>query len=93
MGRKIKIDADFSNYIESLDYEVNARKSLCEYLMRNGNFDKEAFDYYHKEYIESFAKYELAKQELEKMYIVPIIKSHCNWRLDFSSCEVTIDEE
>ena len=89
--KKIIIPQEEVNYLQKLNYEIEARKNLCQFLIRQ-NIRNKSFDDYHNEYIELFAEYELAKLELENNYIKPVIGNQtCNWNLDFQTNEVNID--
>lgn len=87
---KIKISEDLCNYIERLHYETNALQDL---ISRMKNFeDDEVNEYWLNKYVEVYKEYNLAKQELEKEYIIPIYDDKYSWNLDFDSCEVSIDK-
>ena len=89
--KKIIIPQEEVNYLQKLNYEIEARKNLCQFLIRQ-NIRNKAFDDYHNEYIELLAEYELAKLELQNNYIKPVIGNQtCNWNLDFQTNEVNID--
>lgn len=84
----ITIPKDLSNYIESLQYECEARKDLCAFMINKGMADSEAFNRYHKEYMEFFAQLETAKNEMANEYIPKGKK----WNLDFATSQVTFDD-
>jgi hypothetical protein len=87
------VDEKLSSYIESLQYEVNARKELLLAMMQpsiKSQVDKTDFEAYHKEYVECMAKYDAAKHELEKTYIKPQFPDMVSWGLDFESRELTV---
>ena len=87
---KIKISEDLRNYIERLHYETNALQDL---ISRMKNFENdEVNEYWLNKYFEVYKEYNLAKQELEKEYILPIYKEKVSWNLNFESCEVSIDK-
>lgn len=56
MDKTIKIENESAvNFLESLAYEVNARKDLLAYMLQNGTKpEDENFQAYHKEYQEFF---------------------------------------
>lgn len=87
--RTIKIPEDLCNYIESLMYETNSRKDVIAFMLRQGTAEGEAFDRYHRQYLEFYAKYETAKEELVAKYIAPAAPN-CNWNLNFRTQEVEI---
>ena len=87
---KIKISEDLCNYIERLHYETNALQDL---LSRMKNFeDSNTNEYWLNKYVEVYKEYNLAKQELEKEYILPVYGDKCSWNLDFIDCEVIINK-
>lgn len=82
--------------IQSLQYEVEARKNILKDIMNddNGfaNYNEKTFDKYHKEYVKFFVEYETAKEELQKIYVKDYIEKYSNvsWNLDFATHELTI---
>ena len=78
--KKIIIPQEEVNYLQKLNYEIEARKNLCQFLIRQ-NIRNKAFDDYHNEYIELFAEYELAKLELENNYNIKIRESQFDFLL------------
>ena len=92
MIKTIIIPEDFSAYIQSLQYETYARFNLCAFCLRN-NIQNESFEKYHNEYIEFNAEYQIAKSELENIYVIPEIGDNKNytWTLNFNTNEVIIN--
>lgn len=86
---KIKISEELSNYIERLHYETNALQDLIS-RMKNSE-DEELNNFWLNKYFDTYKEYNLAKQEMEKQYIVPDFGKKVNWNLDFDTCEVSID--
>ena len=90
---EVVIPEKMSDYIESLQYEVNARKNLVAFcLERNMSLDNETYKKYHKEYVDYTAQFELAKKEMEKEYILPKYPK-AKWALDFSTHTLSIEVE
>lgn len=89
--KKIKVEKKMVEYLEMLSFETESRKSLLGYLIERGiSLDSQEFQDYHKEYREWFVKYELAKRELEKQYVLPASEGKSiPWSLDFASGELT----
>lgn len=85
---KIKISEDLRNYIERLHYETNALQDLIS-RMKNSE-DEEINEYWLNKYLEVYKEYSLAKQQLEKEYIIPYYGEKAVWNLDFELCEVSI---
>lgn len=90
----LKVDESVVSYIESLQYEIEARKNLLASMINPSmNIPKDVFDEYHKEYVEYMAKYSIAKSKLEKDTILnnPKFKDkNVTWNLDFETKELTI---
>lgn len=86
---KIKISEELSNYIERLHYETNALQELIS-KMKNSE-DEDLNNFWINKYFDTYKEYNLAKQEMEKQYIVPNFGKKVNWNLDFDNCEVSID--
>lgn len=88
----VNIDTKIRDYIEGLDYELASRKELVAYMLENNmNVNTDSFKKYSAEMAEYSAKFKLAKKELEKQYVLPIIgDKKVSWKLDYASCELTI---
>ena len=81
------------NHLEALGYEAAARKELLSHMAQAGVLPGDpAFQAYHKEYEECFARYELAKAGLERQYVQPLAPEgvRLSWRLDYSTRELTV---
>ena len=93
MQKIIKIEnQDFVNLIESLHYEVNARKELISFIVsKDMGIDTDTFKKYNKEYMEFYIQYMEAKNKLEEMYVRTAVENPMNWNLDFETGEVTIE--
>ena len=81
---EVEIPEEVCNYLESLMYETNARKNLLAFCIEHDLNEKDAFNDYHKEYIEFSAQYEMAKEEMASKYIYPKYPS-CTWNLNFNT--------
>jgi metal-responsive CopG/Arc/MetJ family transcriptional regulator len=90
--RTIEIPESVSDYIESLQYECNARSDLISFMVRNGLQDEEGFKKYHAEFVDFHAQLELAKQNMEDTYLRPECSGSFMWNLDFKTHEVTVVE-
>ena len=97
MTKDIKIDKDICNLIETLHYEVNAAMDLMAYMLSSGmDTNTDSFKKYQKDYIDCHAKYNLAKEEMEKMYIKSIeqqVKRQIKWNLSFDTEILTLEWE
>lgn len=83
MDKKIQLEHSFCDYIESLMFEVNARRDLCAFMIGHGMSDSPQFDKYHKEYLDKNAEYEVAKQTVSELYG----NGHA-WRINFETKEL-----
>lgn len=92
MINKIIISEQFRDYLEGLNYEKTARANLITFMLDNNMNNKEMFEKINTEYLEYFIQFELAKKQLEEIYITPVYKTVSNWDLDYRSKEVTIYE-
>ena len=79
----MKIPSEFCDYIESLMYEVNARRDLCAFMISHGMGESEAFEKYHQEYLRFNAQYMMAKNMVSQMY-----SEGKPWRIDFEKGEL-----
>lgn len=94
MNKKIiKIDEKIRDLVESYDYELNARKELIAFMLSNNmEIDTDSFRKYQKEMNEFFVKFVTIKNEISNRYIIPITDGkEVNWKLDYASCEITIE--
>lgn len=90
----IQVPHQLSTYIESLGYEVEARKSLITFAMEKGLTETEAFKVYHNEYREFFMKFEIAKQDLYDKYIREKWDGkNVEWHLHYSTAIIEITKE
>lgn len=85
MEKKIKITEGLSNYIEGLQYELEATKDIIAFLCRDELVDKTALEYYHNKCTDLYTAYELAKKELADVYNIT-----GRWTLDFSDATITV---
>lgn len=88
---EVEIPEDTSTYIESLQYELNARKDLLAFMIERGQNNSEGFKKYHTEYMEFNAQYEMAKSEMAATYIVPKYGKNATWNLDFRTRIATVE--
>lgn len=84
-------DTEFIRELESLQYEVQARKNIIIYILESNSVNSNIFDNYHKEYVNYFKAYEKKKQDLEQKFVYPNCAKAKNWSLDFATGELTID--
>ena len=85
-------ERELIDYIESLGFEVEARRALIEAMLRQGaDITGESFRKYHDEYREFFVQFEAAKKEFEQKFVLPQAKDGLlNWTLDYQTGEVTL---
>ena len=89
---KIIISEKFRDYLEGLSHEKMSRMNLITFMLDNDMNNEEKFNKIQTEYLEFFIQYEVAKKQLEKLYIAPRYKTWSSWMLDFRSKEITIYE-
>ena len=84
-------ERELIDYIESLGFEVEARRALIEAMLRQGaDITGESFRKYHDEYREFF---EAAKKEFEQKFVLPRAKEGLlNWTLDYQTGEVALSQ-
>ena len=96
---EIAVPQEVSSYIQSIGYELDARRDIITYLMQqNGSpiTENANFALYHDEYKEYKIEFEMAKKQLEADYVLPAIGTDkASWELDYNTCTlaITIYEE
>lgn len=90
---RIKIDEEITLKIEALQYEIDTRRDIITFMLASDmNTETESFKKYSKELTEFKIQYEEAKKLIEEDYVIPMMeKQKCNWTLDFSTSEITIN--
>lgn len=90
--KKILIDRDDATFVERIGYELSARQSIIkDMLQENAGIHTDTFEAYHKELVEYNAKFETAKREIERKYVLPITEGkRADWTLDYATAELTI---
>lgn len=90
--KKIIVEQDICDLIERYQYEMIARKEIIAFMLESGmNTDTNSFKAYEKEYLEYFVKYNEAKNQLEQLYIIPVLGKVQNWNLNFRTRELTVN--
>lgn len=88
---KIQIEAELSNYIESLHYDRNSIQELLLMAAKQGLKDTDAYNAWMKDYLGKSKEYEIAKATLECEFIIPAVgNAAVDWVLDFSTATVTV---
>lgn len=88
---KIQIEAELSNYIESLHYDRNSIQELLLMAAKQGLKDTDAYNAWMKDYLGKSKEYEIAKAMLEREFIIPAVgNAAVDWVLDFSTATVTV---
>ena len=86
---KIQIEAELSNYIESLHYDRNSIQELLLMAAKQGLKDTDAYNAWMKDYLGKSKEYEIAKATLEREFIIPAVgNAAVDWVLDFSTATV-----
>lgn len=78
------IPEKLSDYLESLDYEVQAYKNLIAFLSRDKFVDKENLKYYTELHAKAYASFEIAKREMAESQGIT-----GEWSLDYATHTVT----
>ena len=87
----IQIEAELSNYIESLHYDRNSIQELLLMAAKQGLKDTDAYNAWMKDYLGKSKEYEIAKVTLEREFIIPAVgNAAVDWVLDFSTATVTV---
>lgn len=92
--KKIIIDQELSNYIESLQYDVEGLRQLMTQLHPAETSD-DILEYWKNAYLAKFQEYTLAKNEIEKNIRESGVVENgkpFSWSLDFTTREVTIEQ-
>lgn len=90
----IKLPQDLVNQLEKLQYEVDARRGLIEFLL-NKNYDitSGTFKEYHDEYVNKHVEFEQLKNQITTSYVAPLLTEEelktALWNVDFETCELT----
>ena len=88
---KIQIEAELSNYIESLHYDRNSIQELLLMAAKQGLKDTDAYNAWMKDYLGKRKEYEIAKATLEREFIIPAVgNAAVDWVIDFSTATVTV---
>ena len=88
---KIQIEAELSNYIESLHYDRNSIQELLLMAAKQGLKETDAYNAWMKDYLGKSKEYEIAKVTLEREFIIPAVgNAAVDWVLDFSTATVTV---
>ena len=88
-----KLDDEIVATLESLSYELEARKSVvAEMLSQNMDISTDAFVKYQAELVQYKAKYETAKSEIQKKF-VDCVAGARRWELDYATKVLTIQIE
>ena len=85
--KKVPISKEMCDYVESLMYELDARRDLCAFMVGHGMSDTEHFEKYHDAYLKANAEYAVAKTELAKL-----AGEGKRWRLDFENRELVVED-
>lgn len=82
----IDIPEEIVNFIQRLDIECQSYKNIISYILIHNdvNISNERFKQYQENYQKTLYAFEIAKQELEKKYVLNNF-SNCSWRLDYKT--------
>ena len=94
---KIEISKELSDYIESLQFEVERTKEIVAFMLSNPGYDTHTntFAQWEKDNQEAYAKLCLAKNNLEHEVIPKLLPKGTGavktWSLDFYTHEVMVE--
>lgn len=93
---KIKISKELSDYIESLQFEVNRTKEIVAFMLSSPGYDvhSDTFQEWEKDNQEAYAKLCLAKNKFEHEELPKLLPKGAevkSWGLDFYTHEVTVE--
>lgn len=84
---KIILNEGICNYIESLQYDLEARKTIIAFMLQNDfNVNSKSFKAYQEGFRQALIKYDVAKNELQKRYGIK-----GKWTLNFAERELSYD--
>ena len=88
----VEIPEEIVSTVQKYDIERCARRDIILYILENNiNIPEERLEKYQKEYDEKYFSFEVAKSEIEKNYVKPLVKdASCSWNLDYESHIITI---
>lgn len=89
------LDDSMVDLLESLNYEVETRKSLLGFLSEQTTYNKDIFNEIFSEYQDFFIQYDIAKKDFEYSYIRKKYTNIVCWNLTFYNKElsITVNEE
>lgn len=93
----VVISEDFSNYIESLQFEVNRTKEIVAFMLSSPGYDvhSDTFQMWEKDNQKAYAELCAAKNNLEHEVLPKLLPegsgSIKTWNLDFYTHEVTME--
>lgn len=97
---KLVVTQEMVNYLQRLSFEVQTREEIITKLLETHKddvddslFTSKPFLKYSEELSRVKAEFELAKLEVEKLYIPKVLYGlhQYKWNVDFSTNEMTID--
>lgn len=85
---------DVVTKLERLQYEVDARRGLIEFLLgKNYDLNSGSFKIYHEEYVKKHVEFEQYKDYITKTFVEPNVSSDAlaetTWNVDFVTKELT----
>ena len=90
----INIPFEIKNLIQKFDIDASTREDIIKYILSNNiSIPKEQLNFYQQEYNKYLYEFNIAKQELEKQYVLPVIKKtdKYTWRLNYTTSILTIE--
>jgi hypothetical protein len=90
---KKRYEDEIISKLERLTYEVESRKSLIAFLLKDSNINETFLNKYIQEYQEFFVELELTKQIFEREYIKKDFPKAIKWNIDFIEDTTYIEVE
>lgn len=95
LTKNIELPQDRINYIQKLDAEMSAKRSLISFMISNGmDISNERFKEYQQNYETAFLLFETAKTEIEQEYVDKNLNSSyqkkLGWDLNYKTNILTI---
>lgn len=92
--KTIQLPEDLVIRVKRLQYEVDARRGLIEFLLnKQCDINSNTFKDYHDEYINKHVEFEQLKQLITNTYVAPNLTAeelkHTTWNIDFETNELT----
>lgn len=89
----VPVPEKLSDYLEALQYDCDALRDLLVMAAKAGIENTAAYQYWTQTYLDKSREYALARGEIESAYVQPNSKGRADWRLDFKTHQLSIEED